>query len=57
MVTSCTGDKDASDCRGVVRALLAASATLQPSLRLVPGNQRVSTVLHTCVGLHYLNTY
>ena len=41
--TSCTGDKDARDCRGIVRTLLAASATLQSARHPVPRHQLVSS--------------
>jgi len=42
-MTSCTGDKDACDCRGAVRTLLAASATLQSARHPVSRDQSVST--------------
>ena len=42
MLIFCAGDKDVADCRGVVRTVLAASATLQSTRRPVSRNQLVS---------------
>jgi len=45
MYMHCAGNKDAPDCRGVVRTLLAASTTLQFARHLVSRNQLVSFVI------------